>query len=409
MHFYILYLHTDMTSVCRVKEAFWICTPLVLASNIFLLWMYIKSCSFHKSGCFIISIPINNSTRDTATENPFPYKVTEAAISYNHSISVYLESFNTIDDILELRHNFTNFEETIPSTCQLPSGGRCTMQHSDTNADVVFRVVRAISPSFPVRYWPGQITAVLNMEANRGEYGIYTYGFQQLKEADLRIDHHPTSDAVYSELCYFLPVEEWQRGELQSPDPKERKGIALFSSDCKTQWKGFQNRTWHYEKVVELVHVDSYGKCWNNMPAIPTVKNDDWREVLVNIIKKYRMVLSFENIIQTDYISEKTALIYRGGAIPVYRGPPEVYLWVPGNHTFIDANNYTPEELAEYVKQIDEDDDLFRYHTSNFDVERSRKRVESVCPKANFMCRVCQLAHDMKMNRTIDSGSSNRH
>ena len=92
----------------------------------------------------------------------------------------------------------------------------------------------------------------------------------------------------------------------------------------------------------------------------------------------------------------------------MYCSPPEVYLWVPGNHTFIDANNYTPEELAEYMKQI-EDDKLFRYHTSNFDVERSRKRVESVCPKANFMCRVCQLAHDMKMNRTIDSGSSNRH
>ena len=366
------------------------------------------TCSFQRSGCFIISIPINNSTRDTATEEPLPHKVTEAAISYNHSISVYLESFSTIDDILVLRHNFTNFEETIPSTCQLPSGGRCTIQHSDTNADVVFRVVKVSSPSFPVRYWPGQITAVLNLEANRGEYGIYTYGLQQLKEADIKIDHHPTSDAVYSELCYFLPVEEWQRGELQSPDPKERKGIALFSSDCKTTWEGFQNRTWYYEKLMKLVHIDSYGKCWNNMPAIPAVKNDDWREVLVNIIKKYRMVLSFENIIQTDYISEKIALIYRGGAIPVYRGPPEVYLWVPGNHTFIDANNYSPEELAEYMKQIDEDDELFRYHTSNFDVERSRKRVESVCPKANFMCRVCQLAHDMKMNRTIDSGSSNR-
>ena len=135
------------------------------------------------------------------------------------------------------------------------------------------------------------------------------------------------------------------------------------------------------------------------MPAGPAVKNDDWREVLVNIIKKYRMVLSFENVIQSDYISEKIALIYRGGAIPVYRCPPEVYLQVPGNHTFTDANNYSPEELAEYMKQVDEDDELFRYHTSNFDVERS-KRVESVCSNSNFMCRVCQMAHDMKMNRT---------
>ena len=165
---------------------------------------------------------------------------------------------------------------------ELPSGGRCTVQHSDIKSDVVFREVRAISPSFPVRYWPGQMTAVLNMEANQGEYGII---HSATKKADIKIDHHPTSDAVYSELFYFLPVEEWQSGEIQSPDPNERKGIALFSSDCKTTWEGFQDCTWYYEKIVELVHIESYGKCWNNMPAIPAVKNDDWREVLVNIIK----------------------------------------------------------------------------------------------------------------------------
>ena len=83
-----------------------------------------------------------------------------------------------------------------------------------------------------------------------------------------------------------------------------------------------------------------------------------------------------------------------------------MYLWAPGNHTFIDAHKFTPEELAEYIKRIDADDDLFRYHTSNFDIERSRKRVESVCSKANFMCRVCQLAHDIKVNRTLDNGNA---
>ena len=88
------------------------------------------------------------------------------------------------------------------------------------------------------------------------------------------------------------------------------------------------------------------------------------------------------------YISKKIALIYKGGAIPVYRGPPEVYLWVPGNHTFTDVNNYTPEELAEYIQQIDEDDKLFRYHTSNFDVERSRKKWK-VCVPITTSCAEC--------------------
>ena len=372
-----------------------ICTCLVVLNVALLYWMYMTPCSYgNRNGCY--SSTITMTAIDTAaTEGPAPY-----------NISIFLESFNQIDNTLALRHNFSSFEENIPRTCPLPNGGKCTVQHSDVNVDVVFRVVRMVSTSNPVRYWPGQIVAVLNIEADRSDTGIDTHGIKQLKEADIRIDHHPSSDAVYIELCYFLPIEEWQRGELQSPDPNERKGIALFSSDCRTQWEGFQDRTRYYERLMKLVHIDSYGKCWNNMPDVPAPKGDDWREVFVNITKKYRMVLAFENIIETDYISTKIPLIYRAGAIPVYRGPPEVYLWVPGNHTFIDAHKFTPEELAEYIKRVDADDDLFRYHTSNFDIERSRKRVESVCSKANFMCRVCQLAHDIKVNRTLDSGNA---
>ena len=299
---------------------------------------------------------------------------------------------------------FTKLEESIPTTCPLPNGGKCVVQHSNSTADVVFRTARAASPSYPERYWPGQIVAVLNMEADRSAYGIDTYGIQLLKKADIKIDHHPYSDGVYTEPCTILPIDEWQRGELLSPDPKERKGIALFSSDCRTPWEGFPERTQYYEQLMKLVHIDSYGKCWHNVPRVAK-KRDDWREEFINISKRYRMVLAFENIIEPDYITGKLPLIYRAGAIPVYRGPPEVYLWVPGNHSFIDAHKFTPEELAKYMKRIDTDDDLFRYHTSNFDIERSRKRVETVCAKAQFMCRVCQIAHDIKVKRILDSGS----
>ena len=90
------------------------------------------------------------------------------------------------------------------------------------------------------------------------------------------------------------------------------------------------------------------------------------------IASKYRMVVTFENTIQTDYVSEKINLVYLSGAIPVYWGPPEIYSWVPGNHSFIDASAFSgPKELAAYLKKVDEDDELFRHHTTNFDVEKS--------------------------------------
>lgn len=62
---------------------------------------------------------------------------------------------------------------------------------------------------------------------------------------------------------------------------------------------------------------------------------------LPSISPKYCMVLTFESIAQTEYISEKIAHMYKSGTIPVHCGPPEVYPWVPVNHTvtFIDRRS----------------------------------------------------------------------
>ena len=239
------------------------------------------------------------------------------------NITIFLESFARIDNIPENRHYFTQFEARYPKACPLPDGGTCTIQHSNSSADVVFRVVRAVSNQ-PLRYWPGQILAVLNLEANRGAYGIYPRGFRQLEIADIRIDHHPSSDAVYSEMCQYFSMDVWEN--LPPPDPEKRKGIAMFSSDCNTGWEGFPERKKYYSELRKFVHIDQYGKCWHNV-ASPWKKNyrDDWKEAFVKIASKYRMIVAFENIIQKDYISAKLPLIFRAGAIPVYRGPPEAY------------------------------------------------------------------------------------
>ena len=321
------------------------------------------------------------------------------------NINIFLESFTAIDYILEVRHSFTQFEASYPKACPLPDGGTCTIQHSNSNADVVFRVVRAISNAYPLRYWPGQILAVLNLEANRGAFGIYKYAFKQLDIADIRIDHHPTSDAVYAEMCRYLPVDLWEK--LPPPDPQKRKGIAMFSSDCKTGWAGFPERTKYYMELMKYVHMDQHGKCWHNVDSPVPKKGDDWKERFLEIASKYRMIVAFENIIQKDYISDKLPLIFKAGVIPVYHGPPEVFQWVPGNHTFIDASKYSPKELAEYIKRVSEDDELYKYHTTNFDFKQVRETMNRVCSKADYMCMTCKLAHEMKVRRILTHSSGN--
>ena len=120
------------------------------------------------------------------------------------------------------------------------------------------------------------------------------------------------------------------------------------------------------------VHIDSYGLCFHNVPKPSSRFKVTAEEEYNQIASKYRMVVTFENTIQTDYVSEKINLVYLSGAIPVYWGPPEIYSWVPGNHSFIDSSAFDgPKELAAYLKKVDEDEELFRHHTTNFDVEKS--------------------------------------
>ena len=122
----------------------------------------------------------------------------------------------------------------------------------------------------------------------------------------------------------------------------------------------------------------------------------------MKISSSYRMVVTFENLIQDDYITEKINFVLFSGAIPVYWGPPQIYSWVPGNHSFIDASKYTPEDLAKYLKRVDEEDDLFRYHTTNFDVNKTKEMISRLCPKVSYMCATCQIAQKKLLSLRLE-------
>ena len=298
-------------------------------------------------------------------------------ISQPLNVSVYVESFNELNAFYG--DSFTRFEKDIPLSCQLPAGGTCTLHHSKESAptsDVVFRMVRFIHPNDIVRYHEGQLLAVMNSEAERGEYGL-----QQLREADIKMDHHPTSDFMLAEVC-SLPVQKLETSP--PPDPTQRKGIAMFTSNCAAEW-----RSDYFKKLHGFIHIDSYGQCFHNKNEPPAPNKG---VSFMKIASNYRMVVSFENLIQDDYISEKIGTVFGSGAIPVYWGPPQIYSWVPGNHSFIDASKFTPEELAKYLKGVNEEDDLFRYHTTNFDINKTKEMISKYCPKVSYMCATCQIA-----------------
>ena len=296
------------------------------------------------------------------------------------NLTIYIENFKGI----ELWYEYGTPMEN--AKCPLPENSLCIYQHIDKMADVVLRFVFFYvqdQRKIPFRYHNGQIVAMLNTEPEQ------PIMMEPLKKADIRIDHHLTSEITETEAC-MIP---WKEDMYEIPDPSKRKGVAIFVSNCKAH-----RRSQYILELAKYIHIYSYGRCWHNVSHPPERKTFTTARYL--LAKKHRIVVTFENTINHDYITEKIAWSYEAGAIPVYWGAPEIYLWTPGNHTFIDAQRFRgPKELAEYLRRVDEDDDLFRYHTTNFDYSVARKTHMDYCHSERFWCQLCTLAHKMKMKR----------
>jgi hypothetical protein len=289
-------------------------------------------------------------------------------------VTMYFDQFARMNNYFG---TFASDEKEVPETCNLPDGAKCRPQHTDSKADVVFKSIQAYSS--PIRHCYPQIVAILNSEAVVSS---------TMNLADIRIDHHLSSGALYNEAC-GIPAE--MLATREPPDPKARQGTGLFLSNCGVSW-----RSNFIKGVMDHTYVHSYGRCFHNQ------KEPSDRGMYLGTYSKHaskhRTVITFENTIQADYISEKIMLVYESGAIPVYWGPPEIYLWVPGNHSFIDASKFKdPKALADYLKRIDEEDDLFRYHTTNLDTEKTLRMKRKYCE--NKICRTCRVAYEMKKKR----------
>jgi hypothetical protein len=310
------------------------------------------------------------------------------------NITVYIEMFDEMNRFYG--NSYTKLEETIQKTCPLPNNSLCIYQHTNKEVDVVYRQIQFYlnygGGTVPYRYCDRQIVAMLNSEAEQNGF------VDLLNKADIRMDHHLSSAITITEAC-SIP---WNKDLYKTPDPSGRKGVALLMSNCGAKW-----RSDYIAELSTYVKIYSYGHCFHNVEEPPS--RDNIAATFPEITKKHRMVVTFENTIEKDYITEKIGLAYKSGVIPVYWGPPEIYKWAPGNHSFIDPQKFKgPKELAEYLKRVDEDDDLFRYHTTNFDFERTEKMVDRYCghTQVHFLCQVCKIAQDLKLSR-LQEGLAN--
>jgi hypothetical protein len=120
-----------------------------------------------------------------------------------------------------------------------------------------------------------------------------------------------------------------------------------------------------FKELNKYKHIDSPGKCMNNMPAVSyndTNKSrsaDDWEIQKINFIHPYKFSIACENRIKEGYNTDRIIHSYLGGNIPIYYGDPKIENDF-NPKCFINLNGCKSyDEAREKIRRIDTDDKLY--------------------------------------------------
>ncbi|KAF7285698.1 hypothetical protein GWI33_010193 [Rhynchophorus ferrugineus] len=200
-----------------------------------------------------------------------------------------------------------------------------------------------------------------------------------------------------TDKTYFIEVREKNKYlEFLSP-------VLYIQSDCDT----FSDRDVLIKELMQYVDIDSYGSCLNNKGFPIELNNinlsDLYNEQLMRFIGKYKFVISFENALCDDYITEKLWRPLIVGSVPVYLGSPTVELWLPNNSSAILVKDFgNMRMLGDYINKVNEDDTLYDSYLSHklySKVDSTRlqaalnKRLSEEHEILNFECFVCLNLH----------------
>jgi alpha-1,3-fucosyltransferase len=105
---------------------------------------------------------------------------------------------------------------------------------------------------------------------------------------------------------------------------------------------------------------------------------------------KYKFYLSFENSICEEYVTEKFFEIANRDIVPIVYGGAD-YKRIAPPHSFIDALEFTPEALAQYLTILDANDELYNeffWWKSHYKVEAGLKQMAR-----HGFCDLCKKLH----------------
>lgn len=174
-----------------------------------------------------------------------------------------------------------------------------------------------------------------------------------MRHFDLEVSHRQGADVV---IAYCQPDDWLPLAPLPPAPPVYEPAPAVFIASSRFDLSG---RTSYVRKLMRHMAVDSYGRVLNNRH----LAEDQGRSTKLELLRRYRFTLAFENSIAPDYVTEKFFDPLLVGSVPVYLGAPNVADFAPGRDCYIDVSDYAgPAKLAEHLVGLAADPERYARH-----------------------------------------------
>ena len=160
----------------------------------------------------------------------------------------------------------------------------------------------------------------------------------------------------------YLPVAATAFAELQmAPEillsssteryENERHGVAYLYYRCRPHRETF------FDALVKKdLDVAALGACRGEDTSPSKRFAEDWHRDAVELYQKFKFVVAFENTATPGYVTEKLALAFLAGAVPIYWGHSDSATMIFNASAFIDCSLYSSlDACADEVRRIDND------------------------------------------------------
>jgi alpha-1,3-fucosyltransferase len=217
--------------------------------------------------------------------------------------------------------------------------------------------------------------------------GVFNWTMTYKRDSDIPLLYGRIAP---EELSFLSPEDVLRHIERARktfrPGPKSRISklnkvspiVAWMASDCNTT----SQRELYVKELKNYIEVDVYGKCGNL-----TCDGPQCYDILV---RNYKFYLSFENSLCPDYVTETFFTMMDRDVVPVVYGGADYTQFAP-THSYIDARQFKPEELATYLKILDANDTLYGEYFWWKDHYRVTTSEENMW--RNSFCDLCQKLH----------------